>query len=101
MAGERTAGPAATIPCTWTSPAGCRSTREELEALVRDKGEQQAGRAEGRLRGLRSGVVGGRLHPSDSRAGGRGVGVSWTKAAQGLLGPEVSCARTCGSHPQG
>lgn len=33
-------------------PRWHESTREELEALVRDKGEQRAGRAEGRLQGL-------------------------------------------------
>ena len=34
-------------------PRWHESTREELEALVRDKGEQQASQVEGRLRGLR------------------------------------------------
>lgn len=53
-------------------PRWHESTREELEALVRDKGEQQAGRAEGRLRGL---CLWGRVDAASVRLQGRWLAV--------------------------
>lgn len=77
-------------------PRWHESAREELEALVRDKGEQPAGRAEGRLRGLgfrgQADAAPGRLQ--GRRPGVRYVGQSHSKIcwAEGSAVPHLGAA---------
>ena len=63
-------------------PRWHESTREELEALVRDKGEQQAGRAAGPVP---LGAGGRCIRPTPGQVAGRGV--SWTRAVRRSAGP--------------